>query len=72
MDTYRAQDGGSRTQLNLICRKPVIANRIRYNMLTIRSDKFEALSRPNRDQSTSGAESDADAAEEPLSGVGQS
>ncbi|KAK5112671.1 hypothetical protein LTR85_011182 [Meristemomyces frigidus] len=57
MDTYQAQDGTNRTSLNLLQRK------------------FEALSRPqNREtsSSTTGAESDADAAEEPLSGIGHS
>ncbi|KAK3717256.1 ssDNA-binding protein, mitochondrial [Vermiconidia calcicola] len=57
MDTYQAQDGSNRTQLNLLMRN------------------FEALSRPqNREpsESTTGAESNTNAAEEPLSGVGQS
>lgn len=74
MDTYQAQDGSNRTSLNLL-------QRMSLNLLAVDYDayystgKFEALSRPqNRDasNSTTGAESDTNAAEEPLSGVGAS
>ncbi|KAK0947922.1 ssDNA-binding protein, mitochondrial [Friedmanniomyces endolithicus] len=56
MDTYQAQDGSNRTQLNLLQRS------------------FEALARPqNRSEdSTTGAESETNVVEEPLSGVGAS
>ncbi|KAK5134829.1 hypothetical protein LTR08_006061 [Meristemomyces frigidus] len=57
MDTYQAQDGSNRTSLNLLQRS------------------FEALSRPREREtasSTTGAESDVAAAEEPLSGLGAS
>ncbi|GAB1728159.1 hypothetical protein NU195Hw_g6108t1 [Hortaea werneckii] len=56
MDTFQSQDGSNRTALNLLQRN------------------FEMLSKPRRDpeQSTTGAESHASPAEEPLSGVGQS
>ncbi|KAK3676470.1 ssDNA-binding protein, mitochondrial [Recurvomyces mirabilis] len=56
MDKYQTQDGSERTALNLLQRN------------------FEALSRPqNRaNESTTGAESNTNAAEEPLSGIGAS
>jgi len=54
--SFQAQDGSQRTALNLLQRN------------------FEALSRPRVENSgeTSGAESDTDPANEPLSGVGAS
>ncbi|KAK5109471.1 hypothetical protein LTR62_007031 [Meristemomyces frigidus] len=56
MDKYQAQDGSERTSLNLLQRS------------------FEPLSRPqNREDSgTTGAESNTNAAEEPMSGLGAS
>ncbi|KAK4895027.1 ssDNA-binding protein, mitochondrial [Elasticomyces elasticus] len=56
MDTYQGQDGVNRTQLNLLQRN------------------FEALARPrnNSESSTTGAESETNSVEEPLSGMGAS
>jgi hypothetical protein len=61
MDSFQAQDGTQRTALNL-----ALAN--------ISTGNFEALSRPRVESSSEsgGAESDTDAAHEPLSGIGAS
>lgn len=80
MDTYEAQDGTNRTSLNLLQRKsprsPALSRVLAMcRCLTACVGNFEALSRPqNRDTSASstGPESNANAAEEPLSGIGQS
>lgn len=79
MDTYQTQEGTNRTQLNLLMRKSIATSKTRTTQeykqtanISIEGN-FEALARPqNRDDSTTGAESDTDPAHEPLSGVGQS
>lgn len=73
MDSFQAQDGTQRTALNLLQRmfRPIFEPKVtKTNHIT---GNFEALSRPRIESSeTGGPESDADPANEPLSGVGAS
>lgn len=73
MDSYEAQDGSARTSLNLLQRKSP-AQEDEADVSNKTTGNFEALSRPRVENSgeTGGAESETDAAHEPLSGIGAS
>jgi hypothetical protein len=74
MDSFQAQDGSQRTALNLLQRKYYGAPDIKCINSNNATGNFEALSRPRVENTseTTGAESDTDPANEPLSGVGAS
>ena len=75
MDIYQAQDGTNRRTLNLLMRKLDSSSRHQAPSISVWltpvPGNFEALSRP-QNRETTGVESDANPAAEPLSGVGAS
>jgi hypothetical protein len=72
MDSFQAQDGSQRTALNLLQRKLPLQQIPSAHSSNNITGNFEALSRPRVENSSSGAESETDAAHEPLSGIGAS
>jgi len=74
MDSFQAQDGSQRTSLNLLQRKASPHQSMKSASSNKTTGNFEALSRPRVEESseTDGAESETDAAHEPLSGIGAS
>ena len=74
MDSFQAQDGTQRTSLNLLQRKFSLHQDMNSAHSKKTTGNFEALSRPRVEENseTDGAESETDAAHEPLSGIGAS
>jgi hypothetical protein len=73
MDSFQAQDGSQRTALNLL-QRTFFTLRIESASSDKSTGNFEALSRPRVESTreSDGAESETDAAHEPLSGIGAS